>query len=99
MGTAHAHYVGTLSSGGEQHVSSLSLRSGPASTAHRFDDGPWRDVVQVAGGGGDAGVAEVAVPLASASHLVGHLLREVESAIRAVLKGIGELARQDGTLR
>ena len=36
------------------------------------------------------------VPLASASHLVGHLLREVESAIRAVLKGIGELARQHG---
>ncbi len=29
------------------------------------------------------------LPLATTSHLVGHLLREVESAIRAVLKGIG----------
>ncbi len=35
------------------------------------------------------------IPLASASHVVGHLLREVESAIRAVLRGIGEPARQD----
>ena len=36
------------------------------------------------------------VPVASASHLVGHLLREVESAMRAVMKGIarpGEPAR------
>ena len=44
----------------EQHVSSVSLRSRPASTAHGFDDGCWGDVVEVAGGGGDAGVAELA---------------------------------------
>ena len=44
----------------EQHVSSVGLRSCPASTAHRFDDGCWSDVVEVASGGRDAGVAELA---------------------------------------
>ena len=40
--------------------SSVALRLRPASPAHRFDNGHWREVVEVAGGGGDAGVAELA---------------------------------------
>ena len=36
------------------------LRPCPASTAHRFDDSSWREVVEVAGGGGDGRVAELA---------------------------------------
>ncbi len=44
----------------KQHLISVSLRSRPASTAHRFDDGPRREVVEVAGGGGDGRVAELA---------------------------------------
>ena len=39
---------------------SVSLHSHQVSTAHRFDDRCWGDVVEVAGGGGDAGVAELA---------------------------------------
>ena len=38
----------------------MNLRSRPASTAHRFDDGSGREVVEVACGSGDAGVAELA---------------------------------------
>ncbi len=44
----------------KQHRSSVNLRSRPASTSHRFDDGSWREVVEVACGGVDAGVAELA---------------------------------------
>ncbi|MCH7994285.1 MAG: hypothetical protein IIB57_07555 [Planctomycetes bacterium] len=40
---------------------------------------------------------ECRIPLASRSHLVGHVLREVEAAIRAVLKELGESAKQDET--
>ena len=38
----------------------MNLRPRPDSTTDRFDNGPWRDVVEVAGGSGDAGVAELA---------------------------------------
>jgi len=37
-----------------------SLRSRPASTAHRFDDRSGREVVEVPCGGGNSGVAELA---------------------------------------
>ena len=43
----------------EQHVSSASLCSRPASTAHRLDDRSGREVVQVDCGGGDGRVAEL----------------------------------------
>ncbi len=41
-------------------MSSVRLRARPVSTAHGFDDGRWGDVVEVAGGRGDARVAELA---------------------------------------
>ena len=49
-----------MSESAKQYRSSVRLRPRPASTAHRLDDGSWREVVEVAGGGVDAGVAELA---------------------------------------
>jgi len=41
----------------KQQLISEGLRSPPASTSHRFDDGGRREVVEVAGRSGDARVA------------------------------------------
>ena len=44
----------------KQASNSLCLRPPPGAVAHGFDDRAWGDMVEVAGGGGDGGVAKLA---------------------------------------